>query len=140
MPFVQMLSTTNTTSMWSEFATERAATLAALPATVDPDVIVQYDKQMASQSSSSSDASVLGAVASDPSSDDSSSTDSWGKKYGMIALGLLAGNLLVGLVLLAVTLTMCVRGVKGKSGPRYAPVRFKEAGDDYERSAMKYSD
>ena len=54
----------------------------------------------------------------------------------MIALGLLAGNLLVGLALLIVALTMCVRG----SGPRYAPARFKEAGDDYEHSAMKYSD
>ena len=35
-PYVQMLSTTNTSTMWTEFATERAETLSQLPPTVDP--------------------------------------------------------------------------------------------------------
>ena len=136
--------------MWSEFHDERAAALAELPPTVDPSVVVAYDAKMAaaasststssSSSSSTQNASVLGAASS--SDDESVGSDSWGKKYGPIALGLLGANLLVGLALLGVTLTMCVRGMKGRASGRYAPVRVKEmGGDDYERGAMsKYSD
>ncbi len=142
-PFVQMLSTTNASTMWHEFAAERKATLATLPPEVDPASVVAYDTQQASasQNSGTSDFAVSGATSSDSSGNPSS--DSWGEKYGMIALGLLAGNLLVGVVLLAITLTICVRGVKGKSAGRYAPVRLQDGGrglDSESGHVGKYSD
>ncbi|TBU31743.1 aspartic peptidase domain-containing protein [Dichomitus squalens] len=161
-PYVQMLATTDPATMWDEFQTERAATLAQLPPALDPSLLVQYEQQAAAASSTQSTADpssptdsssggtqgehdelakLEGAVSSDPSSGDGSG-DSWGKKYGTLALGLLGANLLVGVVLLGVTVTMCVRGMKGRSaGSRYTPVRFKDGGEDYERGAMgRYSD
>ncbi|KAH9911320.1 aspartic peptidase domain-containing protein [Epithele typhae] len=140
-PFVQLLSTTNTSSMWDEFHTERAAALAELPAAIDPAVLLKYATDTSSQSNGTSANTVAGAAAanSDPSG---SSDDSWSKKYGMIALVLLGANLLIGLVLLGVTVTMCVRSAKGRREARYQPVRFKEAAGepDYERGSLKYSD
>lgn len=146
-PFVQMLSVTNPATMWSEFQNERAATLAQLPPTVDPAVIIQYEGGSNSgppNSSTSPDGDSLarlsGAVSTDGTSSPSDS-DSWLSKYGTIVLGLLGANLLVGIVLLAVSLTMCVRGMKGRSvGSRYTPVRFKDNVEDFERGHMKYSD
>ena len=138
-----MLSTTNASTMWEEFAAERKATLATLPPEVDPATVFAYDAQQASASVSSgtSDFAVSGAT----SSESGSGSDSWGEKYGMITLGLLAGNLFIGAILLAVMLTMCVRGVRGKSrdlGSRYTPVRFKEAADNDPESGSfaRYSD
>ena len=159
-----MLSTTNPVTMWSEFRTERAATLAQLPPAVDPSLLVQYEQQAvaalsatqsasgfnpsatagSSSSSTQSDhelANVEGAVSTDPFSSEGS--DSWGKKYGVIALALLGANLLIGVVLLGVTVTLCVRGMKGQNAsPRYKHLRLpKVAEDDYERGAMgRYSD
>ncbi|PIL34121.1 hypothetical protein GSI_03832 [Ganoderma sinense ZZ0214-1] len=145
-PFVQMLSTTNAATMFDEFAKERATTLAQLPPTVDPALIIQYESSSTSSSSSTSDDDALsklsGAVSTDgTSSSSSSANDSWLNKYGTIVLGLLGANLLVGIVLLAVSLTLCVRGMKGRSaGSRYTPVRFKDNVEDFERGHMKYSD
>ena len=59
------------------------------------------------------------------------------------ALALLGANLLIGVVLLGVTVTLCVRGMKGQNAsPRYKHLRLpKVAEDDYERGAMgRYSD
>ncbi|KAI1796364.1 aspartic peptidase domain-containing protein [Ganoderma leucocontextum] len=147
-PFVQMLPTTNATTMWNEFQTERAATLAQLPPAIDPALLVQYEAGSAPPSSSTGTtdgdalARLSGAVSTDGTSS-SSDNDSWLNKNGTIVLGLLGANLLVGIVLLAVALTMCVRGMKGRNvGSRYTPVRFKDSvpADDFERGAMKYSD
>ncbi|RDX50082.1 acid protease [Lentinus brumalis] len=140
LPFVQMLPTTDASKMWQEFHDERAATLAELPPVIDPAAIIQAEKAL-QESAADEDLHKTGMVAGAAASsdEDSSSGDSWGKKYGTIALGFLAANLLIGVVLLVVTVTMCVRGVKGKS-VRYAPVRFKDNADDYERRALKYSD
>ena len=96
----------------------------------------------AASSSTSSDPSNF-ALSGAASSESGSGSDSWGEKYGMIALGLIAGNLLVGVILLAVTLTVCVRGMKGRSSGRYAPVpvKFKEPADrDAESNPLRYSD
>ncbi len=138
-----MLSTTNASTMWSEFQTERAATLAQLPPTVEPSVIIQYEGGGPSSTGTPDGdalAKLSGAVSTDGTSS-ASDGESWLSKYGTVVLGLLGANLLVGVVLLAVSLTMCVRGVKGRSaGSRYAPVRFKENVDDFERGHMKYSD
>ena len=145
-PFVQMLSVTDPATMWSEFQSERAATLAQLPPAVDPTVIVQYEGGSNSappDSSTTPDGDSLarlsGAVSTDGTSSPSGS-DSWLDKYGTVVLGLLGANLLVGIVLLVVSLTMCVRGMKGRSASRYTPVRFKDNVEDFERGHMKYSD
>lgn len=64
-------------------------------------------------------------------------------KYGPVVIGLLVGNILVGVLLCAIALTVCLRGVvKGGAQTRnvnssYAPVRFKEAeahGDSHSHS------
>ena len=134
-----MISTTDVSTMWSDFQTQRAKTLSTLPPTIDPSSIPKQSSS--SSSSSSSTGSVLGALDSDSDSSSGSAADSWVKKYGTVALGLLAANLIVGIVLICVTLTLCVRGMKGKSGARYAPVRFRTDADDYERGALdKYGD
>ena len=88
-------------------------------------------------------AELEGAVSPDPSLfiGDSDSKGRW-KKYEMIALGLLGGNLLVRLVLLGLV-TICARGMRaGSASPRYKHLRLpKIAEDDYERGAMgRYSD
>ncbi|KAH9912355.1 aspartic peptidase domain-containing protein [Epithele typhae] len=140
-PFIQLLSTTNASSMWDEFRTERAAALAKLPPAVDPAEAVKYINENLSQSNGTSTTTVAGAAAA-TSGSSSPSDGSWGQKYGMIALALLGANLLIGLVLLGVTVTMCVRSAKGRREARYQPVRFKEAAGepDYERGSLKYSD
>ncbi|RPD63822.1 acid protease [Lentinus tigrinus ALCF2SS1-6] len=140
LPFVQMLSTTNASTMWQEFQEERAAALAELPPAVDPALVLQALQRLAQKDEDLNNTG-MGAAALASDDDSSSNGDSWGKKYGPIVLGLLGANLLVGVVLLAVTVTMCVRGVKGKSvGSRYTPVRFKENADDSERATLTYSD
>lgn len=56
------------------------------------------------------------------------------EKYGPVVLGLLAGNVLIGLLLCILGLMTCLRvvvksGVKIRSiSPSYAPVRAKEEG------------
>lgn len=138
-----MLSTTDTSKMWAEFHAERSADLSKLPPEVDPALIVEFDKAQAAAAPDPDmmqNFNVAGASENDNNnSGDRSAGDSWGEKYGMVALGLLGANLLVGVVLLGVTITMCVRGMKGRASARYAPVRFKD-GDDFERGAAKYSD
>ena len=154
-----MVSTTNSAEMFDDFQTSRFAALAKLPPTVDPAVVIQLEpgsgssttgpsSQTASSAQTSStatkDSDTLAKVAGALSADGTSSSDiSWSSKYGKIVLGALGANLLIGIVLLAATLTMCVRGMKGRSvGSRYAPVRFKDSAptDDLERSHLKYSD
>ncbi len=145
LPFIQMLPTTDPSTMWDEFSTERQAMLAELPAELSPEEVVKYDQQQAARSSNSTTGSgntqqlgVAGASSGDDNEDEKGG--SWYSKNGTLVIALLGANLLVGVAIFAVTLTMCVRGVKGKAGPgRYAPVRFKEV-DDHERGAMKYSD
>ena len=91
----------------------------------------------ATQAPDSLAANLSGAVSTDgtPSAGD----DSWGNKYGKVVLALLAANLAVGLALLAVVVTMCMRRRRegSSSGPgRYAPVRFKEPVEEYGRGSV----
>ena len=59
-------------------------------------------------------------------------------KYGPVIVGLLAGNLLVGLLLCLIGLAACLRsrvrtGVQSRSiNPSYAPVRVKDAEQPFE--------
>ena len=70
------------------------------------------------------------ALADGTSPDSNSQLVSLVEKYGPVIIGLLAGNILIGVVLVAVGIATCMRKQGGKSrniSPSYAPVRFKEA-------------
>ncbi|RPD73742.1 acid protease [Lentinus tigrinus ALCF2SS1-7] len=149
-PFVQMVSTVYPHSAMDEFKEGRAELLSALPPTIDPSVFVKAPlspsvtgQGNATSTDSVDSGAVRGALAEDGDTG-FSSTGGLGK-YGVVALALLGTNLLVGVLIFAVTLTMCVRGVKGKSrelGSRYTPVRFKETVDNDPESGSlaRYSD
>ncbi|KAH9935087.1 aspartic peptidase domain-containing protein [Epithele typhae] len=148
-PFVQLLPTTDGSTMHAEFVANRTAALALLPPTLDPATLVKladsYDASASSSASSpdTSSASVAGAL-DESTSSSSGSTDSWGKKYGTTALALLGANLAVGVVLLGLTITMCMRSHSQSARDRYAPVGarpFKmQQGDEEERTQLRYND
>ncbi|KAI1783153.1 acid protease [Ganoderma leucocontextum] len=155
IPFVQLVSITDSATMWADFHANRTAALAQLPLPLDPALIVQYEAGStptapASPASTSSSgptqspdtlANLSGAVSTDETS--SAGDDSWGNKYGKVVLALLGANLVVGVALLGVTVTMCVRRRKERNGPggsRYAPVQFKEPVEDYGRGSVVFSD
>ena len=79
------------------------------------------------------------------SSDSSSQLYDLVKKNGPIIIGLLAGNVIIGLLLLIVGLVMCFKGIfrpstKSRSiRSTYAPVRFKDA-EAAEDSSVRYTD
>ncbi|KAM5543337.1 hypothetical protein V8D89_003211 [Ganoderma adspersum] len=136
-PFVQMTSTTDSTTMWDEFRTTRAASLARLPLPLDPASIVRYDGGSASppadsttmipatsttdgdsdaRAELSSTAASTGEAPSSARNEDAG--DSWGGRYGTAVLALLAANLLVGVGLLVVALVVWVRGSRRRRGTR----------------------
>ncbi|EIW62495.1 acid protease [Trametes versicolor FP-101664 SS1] len=83
---------------------------------------------------------VRGAITIDDATGNSLSD--WSKTFRTAVLALLGANLLIGLALLGVTVTMCVRAKKGRNvGSQYVPVRFKDSeatGHDAEYSARRY--
>ncbi|KAI0356203.1 acid protease [Trametes cingulata] len=151
-PFVQMLSTvTDLSAAWGEFYASRARASASGITILDPEDYLNNFANAGSSAGSGSDStdsaqpdadvSVSGASSTDDS-DDAHKSDTG--KYGLAAVGLLGANLAIGIVLLGITLTMCLRGgMKGKSagGPRYTPVKFKEPADnDPEAAHLRYGD
>ncbi|OJT05040.1 Vacuolar aspartic protease [Trametes pubescens] len=144
-PFIQMVTTVDPHTAMDEFYQDRTTVLATLPPTIEPSQFIQYPIATGSNSTSSSgsqDDAISGALSTD---DDAGNTRSSSDKTSwIVAFVLLGANLLVGLALLVVTLTMCVRGTKGKSvGSRYVPVRFKEAESaehDSEHTVPRYTD
>jgi saccharopepsin len=111
--------------------TDSPTTIADSPTTVTATPITLTDSS--SSSSPSANGNAFKALADISSSgDDSSSAQlvSLAEKYGPVVLGLLAGNVLIGVALVAIGLVMCMRRGTGKTrsvSPTYAPVRFKEA-------------
>ncbi|KAI0819330.1 acid protease [Trametes gibbosa] len=87
------------------------------------------------QTSTAQNLEVAGAAAED------SSKDSNNNKYGAIALGLIGANVVIGLIGLAVTLTLCIRSSKGTREARYKPISLpkEDLATDAERGAL-YSD
>ncbi|KAH9935099.1 acid protease [Epithele typhae] len=145
-PFVQLLPTTDGSTMHAEFVANRTAALAQLPPASDPATLVKlgaFSDASASSSASSPDASsasVAGAL-DESTSSPSGSTDSWGKKYGTTALALLGANLAVGVVLLGLTLTVCMRSQSQGASVRYTPRPFMmQQGDEEERAQLRYDD
>lgn len=143
--FVQLLSVTDLNAAWPDFVASRSQALAAFPSLVDPSIIASRYKTVANTSTDATGSDSLGASSHLSSDSSSGSSDdqltSLVEKYGPIVIGLLAGNVAIGLMLCIIGLFVCLRVVV-KSGassrnvsPRYAPVRFKEADsrvdDDY---------
>lgn len=139
---MQLISTTNLDEAWPDFNISRGNALASLPPLIDPATLVYLSNTDTSDNDTDTDDSatkVSGAVESSSSPTPSADSDASSKlynlvdKYGPVILGLLAGNLLVGILLFIIGLTMCVRGhmrsgAKTRSvNPSYTPVRFKEA-------------
>ncbi|KAI0824072.1 aspartic peptidase domain-containing protein [Trametes gibbosa] len=143
VPFVQLLSTTNNRTALAEFFEERAKTLANLPPTISPAEFIR----LTNSDADSSDSAIAGAAALDDGAD-TGLISGTNKTFKIAALSLLGMNLLVGLALLGVTVTMCVRARKGRSAGRasssqYAPVTFKEmeGGEPETQSGgLRYSD
>lgn len=145
---MQLLSVTDKDGAWAEYYEYYTQKVVQGPPEVDPATwpkfIADLNSDDSSDDSSSSaspagDLEVAGAAADGSGGSSSSNSDS--NKYGPIALGLLGANVAIGLAILVVTLTLCIRSAKGKREARYAPVRLpKEAGVvDPERAAL-YSD
>ncbi|KAI0804711.1 aspartic peptidase domain-containing protein [Irpex lacteus] len=85
----------------------------------------------------------LGALAEDTSNSDDPQLTSLVKKYGVTALGLLAANLIVGLILCIIGVMTCLRGKRESRrtvNPTYAPVRFKESESESVVEGVRYED
>lgn len=149
---MQLLSVTDKDGAWAEYYEYYTQKVVQGPPEVDPATWPKFIADLNSDDSSDSDSTddssssvapagdleVAGAAANGSGS---SSNNSDSNKYGPIALGLLGANVAIGLAILVVTLTLCIRSAKGKREARYAPLRLpKEAGVvDPERAAL-YSD
>lgn len=145
-PFVQLLPTTVLDDAYADFNISRSTALAALPPTISPADLVDIANSQStddSAASSSSPTKVSGGAAEATTGSTDSALYSLVDKYGPVVIGLLAGNLLVGVLLLIVGLAACLRGhvrsgAKARDiGSSYAPVRFKEAEAD---EAREYRD
>lgn len=144
--FIQLLPLTNQSDAWSDFLETRKANLKSLPRAPpiyelrlllaeqsDDDTSDSTDSSTTDDSSTqhltTSGGGAKAALADDTTSDNSQLV-SLVEKYGPVIIGLLAGNILIGVLLLVVGIATCLRkqSVKARSiSPSYAPVRFKEA-------------
>ena len=137
---MQLLSTTNLLDAYNDFNISRTKTLASLPPTIDPQTLINLSNAQTSDNdtdTTDSATKVSGAVeaSSSPSSSSDMSSQLYNlvDKYGPVIIGLLAGNVLIGVLLCIIGLTVCLRGhvragaTTRNIGSSYAPVRFKEA-------------
>lgn len=140
--FIQLLALEDADDALSDFTQSRQNALSQLP----PEATLAQVRQLAGSSSSSSDSSsstdsdsTKNTLATDDSSSGSDSSSGYGAllnrvdSFGPAIVGLLAANLLVGIVLCALGVMMCIRkgassGTKMRGAPTYAPVRFKDEG------------
>jgi saccharopepsin len=118
-PYMQFLSTTNPQTAAADAVASRKATLSQMAPEVSPQDYVNYLKSNSGTSGSTLDVATTKA--------DSESTV---EKYAPAVIGLLAANLLVGLVLIVLAVLGCVRrgsrGAPNSSAPSYVPVKLKE--------------
>lgn len=145
--FVQLLSITNKNDAWADFLQTRALNSLSFPPEIDVSAAVSFIQSTTASSSSvpppstSADAGEeSGSLHDVPSGKlvndlaagnpvDTTHILSLVKEYGMAALGLLAGNIVVGVALCYITLVACSRSRKMQSkslSPSYAPVQFKD--------------
>lgn len=150
--FVQLVATTDLDAAWPDFAAARAQALAALPPAIDPATLIDIVNGGTGSGDSVAGAGALPSsttmVAKPTAVAAAAAGDDAGSKlydlvdhYGPIVIGLLAGNILVGVLLCAIALAACLRGVVSGGGrtrtvsSTYAPVRVKDAEIYGERSS-----
>lgn len=131
----------NTSIARSTVTVTPSASALQATATTSNSFTTSYLLSSSVSSTPSSGAPSAGAVVENAlagSDDDASdNTDTLSNIFGPVVIGLLSGNLLVGIVLCGIGLSVCVRkgassGVSRRTAPTYAPVRVKE-----ERSAVR---
>lgn len=153
--FVQLMSTTDLDVALPDFRASRGHALASLPYELSPSEFLKYytsdsSTYANSDSDSDSDSNVVGAIdaTSSPSPSSSSSDDSLYslvKQYGPVVIGLLAGNILIGVILCIIGVLTCMKtivrsGARSKTLPStYTPVRFKE-NEATEDNGYRYQD
>lgn len=142
---LQFLSLTDPDTAFSDFHKSRPKTLQSYPPEFPPD---QYKNAFSSSSDDNDDDdsadAVAGASSVSSSSADAETSSNSLNTYGPVIIGLLGGNVLVGIVLCAIALSVCIRkGGKSRSVRQdYTPVAFKEAGPRAEDEviAARYGD
>lgn len=142
---IQFLSLTDPDTAFSDFKQSRQKTLQSYLPEFTPD---QYKKVFSSSSDDNDDDdsadAVAGASSVSSSSADAQTSSNSLNTYGPVIIGLLGGNVLVGIVLCAIALSVCIRkGGKSRSVRQdYTPVAFKEAGPRAEDEviAARYGD
>ncbi|KAI0819329.1 aspartic peptidase domain-containing protein [Trametes gibbosa] len=163
-PFVQMISVTDREAAYAEFMQLYEEKVVPGPPLIDPATYVKILKGINSLDDSlNSDSTANDSTASTPTpgstspaatytstgqnlevagavAEDSSSKDS-NNKYGAIALGLVGVNVVIGLIGLGLTLTLCIRSSRNKREARYKPLSLpkEDLATDAERGAL-YSD
>ncbi|CDO75991.1 hypothetical protein BN946_scf184922.g4 [Trametes cinnabarina] len=155
-PFVQMVSVVEPDKAWADFTTYAAQKLANSAPAIEPASFVKLlndfsslsasagSGSVASNGSSSQNATVVagdlavsGAATSESDSDSSKDLN----KYAPVAVGLLGANVAVGLAILGVTLTMCLRGSRNRRESRYKPLRLPKDDTDIDADhGPSYSD
>ena len=113
---MQLLSTTNATTAIADALKSRQSTLSHMGPEVSPSQYLSL-RSTSSASGTSLDLSNGGG-----------SSESAVEKYAPAVIGLLAANLLIGLILLALAVLGCVRRGRSKSTakPTYVAVRSKD--------------
>ncbi|THH16671.1 hypothetical protein EW146_g4001 [Bondarzewia mesenterica] len=169
-PFIQLLPLSDPKEAEKDFFKNRLSALSQMPPEATPDEIRQA-LQATNSTGSSNSTSFTSSSSSKSSSSDSSSSSSKGSnslqnavstgsdssdsmstlvdhvdKWGLVIVGLLSGNLVIGIIVCIVGVSICVRR-GGRAGarivsPSYVPVRFKEDSGirEDEVIAGKYSD
>lgn len=132
--YVQLLSTSDASEAWAKYNSTRAITLSKLPAepTIAQLKAALGNPQTYNGTSNSTDSVAANLASSSPNNDGSDNLQftSQVQRYGSIVVGLLAGNLLVGVALFVIGVAAFLRqaGRKNRSiSPTYVQVRFKGA-------------
>ena len=157
--YVQLLPTTDLDIALPEFVIARDQSLASLPAPLPPALLLQlFINSSRGNSSSSADdlngptarsmSGVLDGTNPSASVTDATSSDAQlyplVEKYGPVIVGLLAGNIVLGVVLCVFGLFVCLDIVRSGArtrtvAPTYVPVRYKDA-EAAEEGEMQYHD
>ncbi|KAF9530508.1 aspartic peptidase domain-containing protein [Crepidotus variabilis] len=156
-PYIQLLNQITPDKAVAQVASIRGKTLATLPIEISPAELLQIISSDSNALPTSTDTPIepTGKSSANNKSKTSTSelsTDGNGlnlnvdtedlKKYGLIAIGLLCVNALIGVVLIVFAVLNCVRkGATRKSGPimassQYAPVKLQ---DDYGHAPSSYA-
>lgn len=131
--FIQFLPVTNPEDAWTDFKQYRAQSLVTMPPEANYTREVAYCQHASCGSGDESKSSLDGKEVADAVDDSAKSDDtrvvSLMKQYGIAVLGLLAGNVVIGLVLCIIGLVACLKAKNTPSriiNPSYTPVCFKE--------------